>query len=455
MQKQTLSPFDKLVVTTIITTLILITILIWRGDRVGLQIAEVTPAGQSTHVSTQATIRLTFPQTIINPQTAQLTISPPISATVHWQGRTLIATPHQPLAQNTHYTLTLSGDLQNNQERQLLKPYTWSFQTGQPRVLYLSWDENDHGQLYLTTPFSNTPAQQLTHEPIGVSDYTLSPDGQHIVYTSQQQDGTLNLKTITRHGTNERTLVSCPTAACSAATWSPTSQRLIYERRNIPEPGAAPGTPRLWWVDFVSGRTIPVFEDTQWLGLSAQFSPDGTKLSYIAPQTQEVHIYNLETGQTLIIPSQTGEMASWHPNSQHILVTEIQFQGEQFAIHIYTVDAQTGQLLNLSNTLAVNDGSPVFDPAGQWIIFGRKLTRAPMGKQLWLMRPDGTETTQLTTNPEIHYGLPNWSHDSQTILIQQYEINQPGARPAIWLLDLTDQTLHQIAPTGLQPTWLP
>lgn len=449
------SRFDRLVGGTIVLVLAIIAVLIWRGDRVGLQVDRVSPAGNTTQVSTQTTIRLSFAQTIVNPEAAQLTISPPISATIRWEGRNLVALPTVPLAQNTEYTLTLGEGLQNNQGRELLEPYQWSFRTGEPRVLYLSWDEEDRGQIYITVPFSDEPATQLTHEPIGVSDYALSPDGQFIAYTVLQAEGGLDIKLINSDGSNERMLVSCPMAACSAPVWSPNSQRLVYERRNIPEPGAAPGTPRLWWADLLSGQTIPVFQDTQWLALGARFSPDGSKLSYIAPQTQEVHLFDIVSGQTLIVPSQTGEMASWNPAGDRVLVTEIQFQGEQFSIHIFSVDAESGELVNISNELAVNDGSPVFDPAGEWIIFGRKVTRAPMGKQLWLMRPDGSEAVRLTDNFDIHYGLPSWSADSQSVIVQQYDITEPGARPGIWLIDLTDNSLHEIASPGVLPTWLP
>lgn len=330
------------------------------------------------------------------------------------------------------------------------------FNSDEPSILYISWEnENDFNQLYVIQP-DGRGRQQLTNEPGGILDYAISPDGRQIVYSARKTNGSADLWLISAQGGDRRQLLACPDATCTQAVWSPDGRRLVYERRNIPVPGAPPGPPRLWWLDSQSGETLAVFQDNQWLGLGARFSPDGRWLSYIAPVNQEIQVYNLETGASLIIPSKTGEPATWSLDSASLLVSEMQFQGERFAIHLFRAYLADASLSNLSGrNLDTNDGLPVYSPDGEWIAFGRKKPRAPMGKQLWLMRPDGSEVTAMTENPDIHYGKPAWSPDGRQIVMQGYLLAEPGAQPTLWLLDVASGEMQEIVSPGIQPAWLP
>ena len=78
-----------------------------------------------------------------------------------------------------------------------------------------------------------------------------------------------------------------------------------------------------------------------------------------------------------------------------------------------------------------------------------------MGKQVWLMRPDGSEQTPITDNPEIHFGRPVWSPDGRFLTFQGYALAEPGADPGIYLYDTESATLTRLTATGIQPAWLP
>jgi Tol biopolymer transport system component len=440
----------------LILALFILGLLIILGNRIGLQVVVVEPADGATDVSTRAIVRLKFDQKLAAFDSGfPFSITPPVSGTLRWEETALAFVPAQLLSPGTTYTVTVGGDLKSDQGRTLPGQLTWQFSTRQPGVIYVAPDAQSNDQLFVLPTLKEQPIQ-LTHEPWGIWDYALAPDGMQITYAAMRQDSGSDLWQIASAGSSRQQLVDCTEAACSGAAWAPDGQRFVYERRGMLVPGAAPGPPRLWWLDPASGETVTVFQDSQLLGYGARWSPDSQWLSYVSPSNQGVQVYNINDGRNFLIPSRMGGLAVWSPRGDALLVTDIQRQEERFAVHLLKVNPTSGQLTDLSGAEAnVEDSSPVWSSNGGWIAFTRKVAGASMGKQIWLMRPDGREAHYLTNETDIHHGLPEWSPDSRYLLYQRYPLKELGAQPAVWLLDTqTGQSQELVAP-GNRPTWLP
>ena len=387
-------------------------------------------------------------------ETAEIRIEPAVSGVTRWQGSTrLIFQPDQPLAAETEYTVHLTPGLQSQEGRSVLKAVNWKFTTRPAQILYLAWTDDSYNQLLAASPEDESPTP-LTFPPDDVLDFAISPNGTLIAYTSFRQDGGSDLFIIDSQGQNRQQAVDCAGGACSNPTWEPNGRRIIYERRTFSADGA-PGLPRLWWLDLNTNQTVAVFEDTQWLGSFARFSPDGQWISYISSGNQEIQVYHLASGRSVRIPSSSGEPASWSNDSSSVLITEIDFSGEQYSIYIYQVDVDTNEVIQMSGADQVTDGWPTWSPNGEWLAFNRKPPRAPTGKQLWMMRPDGTQLTQLTDEPGLHHGPPAWSPDGRWLVYQQFAQAEPEAQPEIWLLNVETLEKKELASPGIQPQWLP
>lgn len=449
------SRFDRVVLATAVTLLFLAGLLIWRGDRVGV-IATPSVAGNNQEaVPAQSPILITFGQPMKTTETPEISLEPPVSGLTSWQGATrLIFQPDQPLTAETEYTVHLSAGLESREGRQLLKPLNWQFKTRPLQILYLAWTDDSYNQLLTVSPEGGSPTA-LTFPPDDVLDYALSPDGTVIAYTTFRDDGGSDLYLIDSQGQNRQQLLDCADGACSNPTWEPGGRRLIYERRTFSSQGGAPGPPRLWWLDLSTNQTVAVFEDTQWLGSFARFSPDGQWISYISSGNQEIQVYHLTDGRSIRIPSSSGEPAAWNADSSTVLITEIDFSGEQYSIFIYQIDVNTAEVTQLSGDVNVTDGWPTWSPDGKWLAFNRKPPRAPTGKQLWIMAPDGSQLTQLTNEPGLHHGPPAWSPDGRFLVYQQFAQAVPDAQPEIWLLNVETLEKRMLAAPGIQPGWLP
>ncbi len=433
-------------------------VLVWRGDRVGLQVIGAEPAPGAANVSTKANVVVTFSQEVA-PDAGPapiLSLTPAVSGTLRRAGSSLTLSPAAPLRPGAAYTVTLSGGLRSKQGRPLLQPVEWHFHTGEVGVIYAEDREGELMQL-VADSLEGGHQVQLTNEPHGVWDYTVSPDGATVVYAASRADEGNDLWKVNRGGTARRLLLGCPDADCTGAAWSPDGKRLVYERRQLGRKGSLSSAPRLWWLDPGTGQTVPVFADEQQLGSGARWSHDGRWLSYISPSTDALQVYDVGAGTSRVLTGPVQEPGAWSPVADAVLAVQIRFVGESYTGHIVKVDAVTSAFIDLTNDSALNDSLPCWSPDGGSIVFRRSGPRStgPEGFQLWQMRSDGSGLRQLTNDPEVQHAWASWSPDGHDLLYQRYDLTASDARPAIWWMDVQTDARNRIAPAAGWPSWLP
>jgi TolB protein len=332
---------------------------------------------------------------------------------------------------------------------------------GGQAILYLRPGPAGTAQLFRQN--LDSEARQLTgvDDPTApeVLDFAVSPDGARVVYAvSDGADGSA-LRLIDSDGGGETPLLACPAAECSGPVWSPDGQRLIYERRPWEDDRA--GSSRLYWLDATTGETLPLIEGSDRPAYGARFSPDGEWISYVSPGDEGVVLYRPSDGAQRLLSSRVGSPAAWSPDGATVvvgdtapLVAETGPEGETSAVYLYrTLVNEDSPRERLSPDGVQADSAPAFSPDGQWIAFGRAPSQAAAGRQLWLMRPDGGEARALTNNPAIYYGPPSWSADGRYLLYQRFDLNAPGARPAVWVMEVGTGKETHVAEGGYLPEW--
>jgi len=415
--------------------------LTWQANLAGQPVIATTPANGAANVPANTDIRVIFNQ----PQpAARLTFSPPVSGTSRWAGSTLVFLPDTPLAANTGYTA------------QLANGFSWQFSTRQPQLLFMAADAAGNDQLFALNP-AGGPAHQLTHEEYGVFDYQLAPRGEQIAYAALRQDGGSDLWAITAADNAPSLLQTCPAAICAGAAWSPDGRRLLFEKRSLPAADDARLQPaRLWWLDVSSGAVTPLSEDAKMLSYGAVWSPNGEWLSYVTPASQSIQVQNLADNRSVGVVNRLGGPAVWHPHSDALIVADVRPSAAGAAIHLFKATPATGELVDISGEgAAVEDSSPAWSPDGRWLAFTRGVAGASMGKQIWLMRPDGSEAHFLTNAPDIQHSLPRWSPDGHALSYQQHPLKAMGGNTSIWLMDVATGSARQLVANGNRPLWWP
>lgn len=467
LKTTTLSHFDRTVGVAILLICAAIGLVIWRGDQIRLQIMTITPGPDASNVSTRTHLQIRFDQPL-EPPTAKdlLLFIPPLAGVVRVDEQTLTFVPTAPLQPHTEYQVTLNPGLFGLLGGELRTVERWHFRTGGVQVAYSTLDDAGKEQLFLipaalapTTTMTATPLQ-LTTLNTSLWEFVVAPDGSRIVFSALKEDGTSDLWRISPGEQTPTLLLGCPNAVCSSMAWSSDGRVLAFSRRNATQFSApALSPPRLWLLDVVSGESFPAFADDQKLAFEPRWSADSQWLSYVSPDLGGIGLYNLQTNAEQFYASTTGEAGIWHPQRNAVVIGVAAPVNGSYVTHLHLIDPATQSQTNLSGSEAlVEDGSPAWSPDGEWLAFRRKAftgATATPGKQLWLMRQDGSTARALTADPAFDFGPPLWSPDGRYLLFHKLPLKGPDITLSVWVLAIESGNTWQIASPGQRPQWFP
>jgi hypothetical protein len=448
------------------------------------RVERLSPRPDSHRVPSGTSVQLSFtqPMDAVSVET-RLAIEPPTAGRFVWHGeRTLTFEPFQPWPPGTEVTVRLVAGARSTRFLPILRQLTWSFTIGTPRVIYL-WPSQGPADLYVAG-FDGEPADRLTASAFGLLDYSLTQAGGVVLYSALRPDGGADLRRIEVNGQNDELVFACPEGArCQSPRLSPQGDWAAFEvyYAGIPASPSADLSLRRVWAMSLTGGTDPYpIGPSDHVTSSPLWSPHGS-LAYYDHALRAIAILDPRQGPgatpTTFIPSDLGDVGTWSPDGSFLVFPEIGFPPEAleedhaeeeggeahrpiFFSHLVRAEAGSGLVVDLSGGAAglVEDASPAYSPDGKWIAFARKSLEPgswTLGRQLWRMRPDGSEAHALTDDPNFHHSAIQWSRDSQSLVYMRFDQTDLDAAPEIWLLDLSSGEAQPIVAGGFLPQWIP
>src|SRR5258706_4028995 len=135
MRAQLRSRFDQFMGTAIVILLVLIGVVIWRGDQIGLGVNDYGPVGLA---GAHSNIHIRFNEPVDADAVAQrFTTQPAVGGKWSVSGNEVIFHPAQPFTVNQDYSLTLKAGLAGTDQRPLKAPINCQFRVRHPRSAYL------------------------------------------------------------------------------------------------------------------------------------------------------------------------------------------------------------------------------------------------------------------------------------------------------------------------------
>lgn len=437
------------------------------------ELVTVSPASGAVDVSPHVRLRFTFSQPMAE---AAITSEPENLGELNWNAEftELTIKPREAWPREQTVTVRLNGGL-SRLGLPLLGEQTWTFTVGAERLIYLDGVSNN---LFIISLAENAQPRALTAEPLGVNEYTVHPNGESIVYSTRREDGGADLRLVEIETGVTQNFLPCPNTACRAPAFSPDGRRVAYERQ-LPTPtvdGSTDfGNARVFVFTPSSGADEPVGEIGNQTRMP-RWAPDG-RLSFYDTVRQAIVVRNINDGSVTFVPNDSGEMGAWSPDSQVIVLPQIIFlenalvlsPTEQITVsgsasvagfysHLQRVTVATNTAINLSGEAVVEDAAPVYSWNGDWLIFARRelngVTWTP-GRQLWRMRPDGSEARALTDEPLFAHSAVKWSPDDTQVAFMRLDATDPTVQPEIWLMNADGTHAHVWVKKAYLPEWLP
>jgi|GEM_PF-205063 len=178
--------------------------------------------------------------------------------------------------------------------------------------------------------------------------------------------------------------------------YSPDGRQILFANR-------VGNTPTAIWIVNADGLNPHVLYQGTGDIVAAAWSPNGERIAYAmslgVPLEYEIFVMDAN-GKNHTRISQglrgIGGSLDWSPDGSHLLI----YAGAYADKNIFKLDAQTGAFVQLTD--GGNNAGAAYSPDGRYIVFNS--LRNDEQADLFIMRADGSNQTQLTNDPESEWG---------------------------------------------------
>jgi Tol biopolymer transport system component len=468
-------------ISLVVILVVAVAAVYWFGSP---YLQSYAPQNSALDVPASVVLRLTFSRRMLAESVKnRLSIKPDVPGSLTWEGRTLLFTPESswPAGSDVQVKLAKGARASGWLSLPMREEINWTFTVRQPRLLYL-YPSNAASNIYLYDPRTQE-SKPLTDILGGVYEYDVTADGTAIYYSTQNN---LNGSDIYRLELGEglsnpqaALMLACQQSQCRAPRVAPQEDFLAYERTS-PAGDDQPDYPQVWIAGLSKSTTSPgqatitpgtnprLAGDRLHQTIQPDWSQNGI-LSFYDTNQKAFVLLDPRSGKGTSLPNQTGAPGSWDGSGKVYVTPEIYFNQDGnpqtsqdlapvATSHLLGYNVEDGTIQDLTQAEDLEDASPAFSPDGRLLAFARKyldLTHWTPGRQLWIMRADGTESRQLTNAPEYNHFDFAWNPTGSQLAFVRFDQTAPTNVPTIWLYDLDKNYETEIIPGGYSPHWMP
>lgn len=272
--------------------------------------------------------------------------------------------------------------------------------------------------------------EQVTNNQDGkmqIGAPVLSPVADLLVYTMYSWDGEESNIWMQSIGSHAKTRVTFGHYLDQTPCFTTDGQYLLFSSNR------ASAAQSLWRVRLQGGGGLTKVTDPMGLDVAPSATPDGSRIVHqsLPVMSTDHQIWSVDA--TGILPTQLreGEAPQVSPDGTQIVFMRKEPVSEAYQLWLMNIDGSGETQLTQNATYDAAD--PRWSPDGKWIAFASNEGFDSKHRQnfdIWLIAPDGSKKTQLTTNGSQD-DLPCWDYTGEHIYFRS---NRGSEVQNIWRL---------------------
>lgn len=341
-----------------------------------------------------------------------------------------------------------------------LKSFEWQAFIREPEIAFLKGVDNGK-ELFKISPENPENEIQLTQTDGEIVDFTVSPDGEQILFSKSNQSSGSDLWVMNRDGQAQTMILDCGVDRCSSPDWNSLRDEIVFTiEKSSDETSFMDGElPKPYILNLITGTTTPLLNDPKKAAYDPIWSSRGQWITFWEGMDGGIvtlHSSSKEIGFTDPSNEDTG---CWSPEERYFFYSDVKEEGLPIVSIIYQVDILTGLRDYYTSSalfdLGYNYYYPACHPQGQGLLAVVQVDPKIPQRELWWVLPDGSYKAVYDDLSQIVTQF-SWSPDGSSVLFLSDSLAglSDGSKIGIWNVEsLSSQ--QSISDRVFQLQWIP